>query len=215
MNRRIACSTVLVASLLVLLTWSSVSNAQGSVLYSENFTEYANGTHPPSWTNPHDNWIVENGWYQWNAPPSSGLVVSWYTGLRFGNFVMSATVEGLKYCPNPEGAPVFYVELRGPKSDNVWGYEFGSDVYTMQINKHNLTSSYNLASLHTNGLAAYGSPMQIKVQVDGSSLQYWLTDHNGVSHYLSAEDSEFKVGYLGLATYNCGVEFTNIVVSSL
>jgi hypothetical protein len=142
-------------------------------------------------------------------------VVSWYTGLTFRGFVMTATVEGLQHCPNPEGAPVFYVELRGPLSNNVWGYEFGSDVYTLQINKHNETSSYNLASLHTKQLAAYGAPMQIKVQVQGSSLQYWLTDQNGVTYHLSAQDSEFAVGYIGVATYNCGVEFTNIVVSSL
>lgn len=211
----------------------SYPQAGGAILYEENFSEYASGTHPAGWTVPYCsgskcsepqqciNWVVEKGWYAspgayCSPQPKTGLEYTFYTQQTFTNFIATVTFEGVPKCINPEGAPVMYLIARGQANGSYTGYYFGNDVRDMKITV--LTPKTRLLAVMGGTPApnyAYGVPEQIKVMVNGTDLQYWLTTGNGKAYHLETHDSTYSEGHIGLGVYNCFEQYTDLVVSSL
>ena len=194
------------------------AQAASPVLYSENFNSYSNGATPTAWTNEvvsgSNVWAVENGTYQ-ALHASNGWAASLYEGQTFTNFRMTVLASGSKTCYNSQQPPVLAVVFRATDPDN--NYYFWADIDKIQIQKNVNgnwqwpSSGSSTAWKNIGQVAPSGTWYNMTVIVNGTSITaIWNNQYT-----LTATDSEFSSGYIGVATYNCNAEFDNVIVTGL
>ena len=197
-------------ALSMLTVFAVPSRAVPSVLYSENFNSYPNGSQPANWQ--HDPlWSVQNGAYQFVNPNHGSWAYAAYVGAKFADFNLTVTATGLANCV--QQPPVLGVVFRAQNRINnyfVWG-----DIDKFTINKYVAGSPQGIPSTTLNGSLGPINPLgtyTIQVIANGTDIKATWNHRFTVE----AHDATFSAaGYIGVATYNCNAAFDNIVVTSL
>ncbi len=201
---------LLISLSIVITLLLSTPRALGltTILFSENFDSYPNGSQPTGWAHDND-FSVQNGAYQRYSTVNGGWSIAFYTGQKFTDFNYTVTATGLPNCV--QTPPVLGIAFRVQDRGNL--YYAWIDIDKAQLKKTINGHDVSIGVGHKTGFGGQFNPLgtyKLTVVANGPNIYFFI---NGILQ-LVANDATYSQGFIGVNTYNCNASWDNVVVTN-
>ncbi|MBP1963371.1 family 43 glycosylhydrolase [Paenibacillus aceris] len=214
MKKRLTCipnkiqkivSSALIASMVLTFTApmeAVMAAGDDSILFQDDF----NDRNADGWTTYGGSWNASDGAYHTDKGAGFKAVAN---GTSFSNFVYEADIS-IKDGVNSDNAGlIFRVNTPSVGADNLQGYYAGITVNNLvQLGKMN-NNWTELASIPFT--VQQNKVYRMKVEVKGSNIDIYIDG----SHVLSAVDSTFTQGAIGVRSFWTNATYDNLKVTDL
>jgi hypothetical protein len=187
---------------LALLLTATPSRAQGTTLFSDTFEDGA----ADGWTTSGGSWsVVTDGTKVYRQTGTSGNARALASTASWTDQAVEARVKPLAFA----GGSEFVAVLARVQSSTSYYYATLRNANKIEIKKLVSGSATLLATVDftVNTNTWY----TLRLEAQGTTLRAFV---NGTL-YLTASDSQFASGKIGLATYNASASFDNVAVTAL
>nr|WP_117208225.1 family 16 glycoside hydrolase [Allorhizocola rhizosphaerae] len=196
MPLRVLAAIASAAAVLVVATLASVATA--APLFADNFDDgNANG-----WTTSGGSWSVSSGAYQQTGTSSDARARA--GSASWANYTVSVRVRANAF----NGSNRFVAVLARAQSNTSYYYVALRSNNTVELKKLVNGSATTLVATSVN--VSIGTWYTLTLRVDGSTL---TSQVNGGST-LTASDSQYASGQIGVATFNASATFDDVNVES-